>query len=70
VVSSECNSLMEMLATSSIAWRKLASFAFDGLLKPVILRTNCSDAARTSYSVTGGSKLKRFLMFLHITPIS
>jgi len=30
---------------------------FDGLLKPVIFRTNCSEAARTSSGVTGGSKL-------------
>ena len=45
-----------------------SSLAFDGLLKPVIFLTNCSDAARTSSSVTGGSKLKRFLIFLHIGP--
>jgi hypothetical protein len=30
------------------------------------LRTNCSDAARTSSSVVGGSKLKSGLMFRHI----
>jgi hypothetical protein len=30
------------------------------------LRTNCSDAALISSSVTGGSKLKSGFMFLHI----
>ena len=55
-----------MAATSSTAVRNEASLAFDGLLKPVIFRTNWSEAARTSSSVTGGSKLKRVLMFLHM----
>jgi hypothetical protein len=59
-----------MLATSSTASRNAASFALDGLVKPVIFLTNCSDAARTSSSVTGGSKLKSVLMFLHIAKIS
>src|SRR5688572_21675764 len=44
-------------------------FAFDGAVKPLILRTNCTDAARTSSSVAGGSKLKSGRMFLHITLI-
>src|SRR5580704_4080395 len=43
-----------------------ASLAFDGLLKPLIFLTNCSEAARTSSGVTGGSKLKSVLMFLHM----
>jgi hypothetical protein len=30
------------------------------------LRTNCNEALRTSSEVTGGSKLKRFLMLRHI----
>src|SRR5205823_4957390 len=47
-----------------------ASFAFDGLLKPLIFLTNWSDAARTSSSVTGGSKLKSVLIFLHMTMTS
>ena len=55
-----------MPVTSSIAARNEASFAFEGLLKPVIFLTNCSEAARISSSVTGGSKLKRVLIFLHI----
>jgi hypothetical protein len=49
-----------------MAARKGASFAFDGLLKPVIFLTNWRAAARTSSSVTGGLKLKRVLMFLHM----
>jgi hypothetical protein len=43
-----------------------SSFAFDGFVKPLILRTNCSAAARTSSSVVGGSKLKSGLIFRHI----
>jgi len=55
-----------MPAISSTAARKEASFALDGLLKPLIFLTNWSEAARTSSAVTGGSKLKRVLIFLHI----
>jgi hypothetical protein len=65
-VSSERNSRVETSATPSTAAKKAASFTFDGLAKPLIFLTNCSEAARTSSSVTGGSKLKRGLMFLHI----
>ncbi len=50
----------------SLAVLNAASFAFEGLLNPLILRTNCSEAARTSSSVTGGSKLKSTRMFLHM----
>ncbi len=53
-------------ATSSTARLNVSSLAFDGLVKPLILRTNCSEAARTSDSVTGGSKLKSGLMLRHI----
>src|SRR5580698_1365180 len=67
VVSSECKRRAEIAAISSIAARNEASLAFDGLLKPVIFLTNCSDAARISSALTGGSKLKRVLMFLHIS---
>ena len=56
----------EIAAISSIAAWNGTSLAFDGLLKPLIFLTNCKEAARTSWSVTGGSKLKRFLIFLHI----
>jgi hypothetical protein len=57
---------METLATSPTATRNASSFPFDGLLKPVIFLTNCSDAARISSSVTGGSKLKRVLILRHM----
>jgi len=65
-VSREFSRPLEVLATSSTAERKAASFAFDGLLKPLTFLTNCKAAARTSSSVTGGSKLNRVLMFLHM----
>jgi hypothetical protein len=47
------------------AWND-ASFALEGLLIPLILRTNCRHAARASLSVTGGSKLKRSFMLRHM----
>jgi hypothetical protein len=65
-VSSDRRRRVETPATSSMASRNAASFAFDGLLNPLIFLTNCSEAARISSSVTGGSKLKRVLMFLHM----
>ena len=43
-----------------------ASFAFDGFVAPLILRTYWSAAACTSSSVAGGSKLWSCLMFLHM----
>jgi hypothetical protein len=66
LVSRERRSRVETPATSSIAARNAASLAFDGLLKPLIFLTYCSDAARISSSVTGGSKLKSIFMFRHI----
>lgn len=66
VVSSECSRRAEAAATSSTAVSNGASLAFEGLLKPQIFLTNCRDAARISSSVTGGSKLNKVLMFLHI----
>src|SRR5271167_3035058 len=66
LVSSERRRRAEMTATSSTAARNAASLAFDGLLKPLIFLTNWSEAARTSSSVTGGSKLKSVLIFLHM----
>src|SRR5713226_3076379 len=65
-VSRERRRRIEMPAISSTAARNEPSFAFDGLLKPLIFLTNWSEAARTSSSVTGGSKLKRVLIFRHI----
>src|SRR5262249_16306334 len=66
VVSSACRRRVETSATSSIAAMNAASFALEGFLKPLIFLTNCTDAARTSSGVTGGSKLKSVLIFLHI----
>src|SRR5262249_15577212 len=66
-VSIELSRVLEICAISSTAAKKAASFAFDGLLKPLTFLTNCSAAARISSSVTGGSKLKRVLIFRHTT---
>src|SRR5205814_6960056 len=66
VVTSERISTRAAAATSSTAWSKAASFAFDGTLNPLSLRTNCSEASRISSSVAGGSKLNSVLMFLHM----
>src|SRR5271165_1914888 len=67
LVSSDRSSRPETPAISSTAATNAAWFAFEGLLKPLIFLTNCNEAARISSSVIGGSKLKRFLMFLHMT---
>ena len=69
VVSSEWRRRAQTDATSSMAWLKEASFALEGLLKPLIFRTNWIEASRISWSVTGGSKLKRILMFRHIVKL-
>src|SRR6267378_2154697 len=66
VVSSPRRRRFAMPAISSMAAWNAASLALEGLLKPVIFLTNWSDAARTSSSVTGGSKLKSVLIFLHM----
>jgi hypothetical protein len=66
LVSSEWRSRADTAAISSTASRKRASFAFEGLLIPLIFRTYCNEDARTSSEVTGGSKLNSVLMFLHI----
>src|SRR5262245_59119262 len=55
-----------MTNTSSTARLNAGSLLFDGAVKPDSLRTNCSDAARTSSSVAGGSKLNSVLMLLHM----
>src|ERR1019366_4528597 len=66
VVSNWRSKRFDTAATSSTAARNGASFAFEGLLKPLIFLTNCSDAASTSSSVTGGSKLNSGLILRHI----
>jgi hypothetical protein len=65
-VVNESTSVRAAAATSSTARLNASSLAFDGLVKPLIFRTNCSDAARTSSSVTGGSKLNNGRMLRHI----
>jgi len=65
-VVNESTSVRAAAATSSTARLNDASFAFDGFVNPLIFRTNCSEAARTSWSVTGGSKLKSGRMLRHI----
>src|SRR5580700_5107874 len=66
LVSRERRRRVEIAAISSMADWKASSFALEGLLKPVIFLTNWSEAARTSSSVTGGSKLKSVFIFRHI----
>src|SRR5262249_8018360 len=66
VVVSESISRRATCATSSIASLNASSLAFDGALNPLSLRTNCSDAARISSSVAGGSKLNSVLILRHI----
>jgi hypothetical protein len=65
-VSSELSKSRETAATASTAAWKAASLAFEGLEKPLTLRTYCKAADRISSSVAGGSKLKSVLIFLHI----
>jgi hypothetical protein len=65
-VVNEPTSVRAAAATSSTARLNASSLAFDGFVKPLILRTNCSDAARTSPSLTGGAKLKSGRMLRHI----
>ena len=66
LVSSAPSNLRDAAAISSTAARNAASLAFEGVLKPLTLRTYCNEAARISSSLTGGSKLKSVLMFRHI----
>ena len=65
LVSSPRKNRRDASATSSTARANAASFAFDGLWNPLIFRTNCREAARTSSSVAAGSKLKQCFIFLH-----
>jgi hypothetical protein len=70
LVSSERRRPVEIPAMASTAARNEASLVFDGLLNPLIFLTNWSEAARISSALTGGSKLKRVLIFLHIAETS
>ena len=66
VVTSCSSRLRDAVATCSTAASKAALFATAGFVVPLILRTYCSAAARTSSSVTGGSKLLSGLMLRHM----
>src|SRR5512144_68663 len=57
-----------MCAISSTACMNTASFAFDGLVDPLTLRTYWSAAARISSEVAAGSQLWSVLMFRHMPP--
>jgi hypothetical protein len=71
LVSNPRKNRIDASAISSMARPNASSFAFDGLLNPLIFRTNCSEAALTSSSVAAGSKLNNVRMFLHIeTPLA
>src|SRR5882672_2337225 len=70
VVTSESTRTLAAAAMSAMARSNAASFAFEGTLKPLSLRTNCNEASRISTSVAGGSKLKRVLMFLHMARLT
>ena len=62
---SELMSVRAEAATSSTARSKAARLPIDGLVKPLSLRTNWSEAARISSSVAGGAKLNSVLMLRH-----
>src|SRR5687767_10358781 len=65
-VFSDAMSRFAASVTSSTARLNAASFALEGRVAPLSLRTNCSADARISSSVAGGSKLASVLMFRHI----
>src|SRR3954471_23087724 len=66
LVTSESSNSRAAAVTWSTARLNAGSFAFDGLVNPLTLRTNCSADARTSSSVAAGSKLKSGLILRHI----
>jgi hypothetical protein len=67
LVTRESSSSRAAVATWSTAWSKAIWFAFEGRVKPLSLRTNCREEARTSSSVAGGLKLCSVLMARHMT---
>src|SRR5260221_10582642 len=69
-VWSEASSRRATSATSSTARSNASSFAFDGLVKPLSLRTNWTAEARISSSVAGGSKLNNVLILRHMSVTS
>src|SRR5207247_10799787 len=67
LVVNEWISRRAIMVTSSTAALNAASFACEGCVAPLSLRTNCSADERISSSVAGGSKLASVLMFRHIS---
>jgi hypothetical protein len=65
VVTKAPSRVEEAWVTSSTARLKAFWFAADGLANPLIFLRNCRAAIRISAPVAGGSKLYRFLIFLH-----
>src|ERR1700687_4581372 len=65
-VCKDASSFRAAAETSAAAQSKPATLAFDGVLKPESLRTNCTAEAWISSSVAGGSKLNSVLMLRHI----
>ena len=65
-VASESSNLREVAAISSTARSNACWLAFDGLWKPLILRTNWSAAAWYSSAVGACSGRRRTLMLRHI----
>src|SRR3712207_6307869 len=66
VVTSAASSRAEASATSATARSKTSWLACEGFVVPLILRTYCRAAARTSSEVAGGSKLWSWRMFRHM----
>jgi hypothetical protein len=65
-VTSSSSSRVVAALTASTARLNAASFAFDGFVEPLILRTYCSAASWASSRDAGGSKLWRVRMFRHM----
>jgi len=66
VVRSSLRSTLDAAVTASIARWNASSLAREGRLKPLILRTYWTAAARISSWEAGGSKLWSVLMFRHM----
>src|SRR5215467_9048422 len=62
----EAEQLFAALVTWSTARSKAIWFALEGRVKPLSLRTNCSEEARISSSVAGGLKLWSVLILRHM----
>src|SRR5215469_6815446 len=66
LVTRESSSSRAAVATRSTARSKASWFTLEGRVKPLSLRTNCSDDALISSSVAGGLKLWSVLIFRHM----